>query len=159
MSAILQLNEKLKAFEKQKQDLIKALRKDLKSVLKELFTTIPEIKTIYWTQYTPYFMDGDECIFGINEIMVSNTDKAFVSYPEDLEEYLEEEDSEKHLWADYATSVNKKLITNAEHRKTLREFVNIIHKSDDLIKEIFGDHVRVIGTKTGFRIEDYSDHY
>ena len=159
MSAILQLNDKLKEFEKQKQNLIKALRKDLKGVLKELFANIPEIKTIYWTQYTPYFMDGDECIFGINEIMVSNTDKVFVSYPEDLKDYLEEEDSEENLWADYASSVSKKLVSSADSRKTLRDFVSIIHRSESLIKEVFGDHVRVIGTKSGFRIEDYSDHH
>lgn len=157
MTAIEKFNEKIKAFEQQKRDLVKSLKKDLKEVLKEIFTTIPEIKVIYWTQYTPYFMDGDVCEFSMNDIIVSNCDNEFVDYPEDIFGYLDEEET-KPLWAVCATSPGK-YIANAEHKKLIKDFAKTLYQSEDLMQEVFGDNVRVIGTKKGFRIEDYSDHH
>lgn len=148
MTAITQFNEKLSNFEKQKKILIKELKNDLKDVMKELFATIPDIKTIYWTQYTPYFMDGDECVFSINDILVSNSVKAIADYAGDD---LGDDD----LWAEDANNVSKDYIPNKEHRKTLKDFSSTIHKNQSLIKEIFGDHVKVIGTRNGFKTEEY----
>lgn len=159
MSAIAQLNDNLKAFEKQKKDLIKNVKKDLKSVLKELFSTIPEIKSIYWTQYSPYFNDGDSCTFSLNTILISNTDKAFVDYEgEELDDYLEEDEDSDKFWVIDYYSIDKQYIPNKEHLKLLKDFVNALYKSEELLEEIFGNHVKVIGTKSGFRVEDYSDH-
>lgn len=151
MTAIAQLNEKLVNFEKQKKALVKELKKDLKSVLKEIFNTVPSIKSIYWTQYTPYFMDGDTCEFSINEIIVSNSKDEFVDYAGD------DDFEDDTLWTDNADSVSSEYVPDAAQRKLLKDFSNIVFKSEDLIKEIFGDHVRVIGTKTGFKTEEY-DH-
>ena len=39
----------------------------LKEEFKEFFKKVPEVKVIKWAQYTPYFNDGDACIFGVNE--------------------------------------------------------------------------------------------
>lgn len=38
---------------------------DFEEQARELFQRIPEIEEFSWTQYTPYFNDGDECIFGV----------------------------------------------------------------------------------------------
>ena len=35
----------------------------LKEEFKEFFKKVPEVKVIKWTQYTPYFNDGDPCEF------------------------------------------------------------------------------------------------
>jgi len=32
------------------------------------FRAYPEVKCIYWTQYTPHFNDGEDCVFEVNEI-------------------------------------------------------------------------------------------
>lgn len=157
MTAIEEFIDKIEQFELQKKQLVKSLKKDLKNVLKELFTTIPEIKTIYWTQYTPYFMDGDTCEFSMNEIIISNCDDEFVDYPDDIFGYFDEEETQRR-WAATATSTGK-YIKNAEHREIIKNFVKTIEKSEDLMAELFGNDVRVIGTKKGFRIEDYSDHH
>lgn len=60
-------NEKLKALVNE----IKALKKELTQkakdglmlCLKELFEQHPEVKTLQFAAYTPYFNDGDECTF------------------------------------------------------------------------------------------------
>jgi hypothetical protein len=48
----------------------KALQKYLKEKFKELFIKYPEIETASWTQYTPFFADGDICIFGLTIMIV-----------------------------------------------------------------------------------------
>lgn len=35
---------------------------------KEFFIATPEISTLEWTQYTPYFNDGDECTFRVGDV-------------------------------------------------------------------------------------------
>src|SRR5688572_125580 len=35
--------------------------------LKELLAAHPKIEAVKWTQYTPYFNDGDPCVFSVNE--------------------------------------------------------------------------------------------
>ena len=33
---------------------------------KEIFTKYPELESFGWSQYTPYFNDGDTCVFSAN---------------------------------------------------------------------------------------------
>jgi hypothetical protein len=40
----------------------------------EFFTKNPEFKSVFWTQYTPHFMDGDECVFSVNDVYVKLVD-------------------------------------------------------------------------------------
>src|SRR5688572_33247641 len=42
----------------------------LKEQFKNIFEEYPDLDRISWTQYTPYFNDGDECVFS-----------AYVDYP------------------------------------------------------------------------------
>lgn len=148
MTTIMQISENIVSFKKQKKLFIKELKSDLNLVLKEIFSTIPEIKSIYWIQYTPYFMDGDTCEFSIHDIIVSNTEEALATYPGD-------DCGDDSIWADSADDVEKEYVPNAIHRKLLKNFSALINKSGDLIQEVFGDHVRVIGTKTGFKVQSY----
>lgn len=45
------------------------------SLMKEIFTLYPAVETIQWTQYTPYWCDGDPCEFGVNEATINDTEK------------------------------------------------------------------------------------
>lgn len=38
----------------------------LSEALKAIFEEYPQIESISWTQYTPYFNDGDSCEFSVN---------------------------------------------------------------------------------------------
>lgn len=37
----------------------------LKESSKEVFKKFPDLKSFAWTQYTPYFNDGDVCVFEV----------------------------------------------------------------------------------------------
>ena len=54
----------LKEIQKEHTKILKEMKekvqKQLKPVLKDFMNSHPNIKAIGWTQYTPYFNDGDE---------------------------------------------------------------------------------------------------
>ncbi len=37
------------------------------AVLQPIFDANPTLEAVRWTQYTPYFNDGEPCVFGVNE--------------------------------------------------------------------------------------------
>ena len=43
-----------------------------KETTKEFFSDNPAITAVVWTQYTPYFNDGDTCEFSVNEPTFTN---------------------------------------------------------------------------------------
>jgi len=121
------------------------------SIIKENIRNIFEktqIKAIHWTQFTPYFNDGDECIFGVYRIEVSTNPSATF-------DYYEEENSDIYD-ADYLDS---KVFSDYEI-KLISNLVKVLEDKDivEVLKFSFGDHVAVIATKEGISIQDY-DHY
>ena len=57
-----------------KAELTEKVKNSLSALFQEVFERYPEITVIKWTQYTPYFNDGDTCEFYVNEFYVSNID-------------------------------------------------------------------------------------
>ena len=58
--------EEYKAFLGKAQEEFKEKGGELfKALLSPVFENFPEVNSISWTQYTPYFNDGDECTFGV----------------------------------------------------------------------------------------------
>lgn len=67
--------EKAKEMDNASEELKKTLQDFTKKfrdmyfgeLFKAFFEENPEIHSIQWTQYTPYFNDGDECVFEVND--------------------------------------------------------------------------------------------
>ena len=136
----------------------------LKTAFAEFFDACPEIKAIVWTQYTPYFNDGESCEFGVNDPEF----KAFGQMDED-----EDEDDFGYQYGDscYLSNLEFKrdgrtwrkppippqTLTEREAAivKAARE-IKSIFSEDDLFETVFGDHVIVRATRAGFEIEEYS---
>jgi hypothetical protein len=92
---------------------------------KDLFERFPKLEKISWSQYTPYFNDGDECIFRSNHKHA------------DIEgEGLE-----------YGTADLKEI--ESELSKFMSQFDN------ELLKNLFGDHVQLTVSKEGITVEEY----
>lgn len=112
-----------KAIEQDYNEKIEALQKNIQEQVKPIFEEIlkafPEVKAFQWTQYTPYFNDGEECVFGVN----SDCRVLFDGF----EEFMNEYDSE--------VKKNKAII------ETISSFIDNI--PTDAMKGIFGDHVKV----------------
>jgi hypothetical protein len=57
--------ERIAYFEKQ---LVDSLLISLETVSAQFFKDFPEILSVYWTQHTPHFNDGDACEFSVGDV-------------------------------------------------------------------------------------------
>lgn len=105
----------------------------------KLFEKWPELQSFSWTQYTPYFNDGDTCEFG------ANTD-----WPTVILAGATEEDIEDAYEGVVGESENAE-----EIEKDVKEFLAQIN--DELYQDMFGDHVEITVTAGGIEVEEY-DH-
>ena len=122
--------------DKLKQEYYAEVRKGFDKESKELFNAFPALESFSWPQYTPYFNDGDTCVFrariddpDINGVEGYDIHEAWSTYPAENSELL-----------------------------PLKQAVETFLRSldDDSLLELFGDHVRVIVTRNGATPEEYS---
>ena len=134
------------------------LKDKMKDVFKSFFDSYPEVKTIHWTQYAPYFNDGDECVFSVHEPHFTRT------------EYTELEDRE-HSWGEGDDGIVELSVWDEVEDCYVDAYIDpnlirdmnafsMILQSDaneDIMRSMFGDHVWVKAHRGGFQIDDY-DH-
>ena len=60
-----ELNKQIEAAKKEMRDKSQGL---VEALVKQFLDACPEVTGIHWSQYTPYFNDGDSCEFSVNEI-------------------------------------------------------------------------------------------
>lgn len=122
------------------QEQIKGLLKDaevkareiMDAGFKDIFGRYPDLKEISWTQYTPWFNDGDECVFGVNEPYIK-----FLSDDEGRDEYDLEGEMQGEAYEEVSTFLST-------------------FKDEDM-QRVFGDHVTVVVTRDGIETDGY-DH-
>ena len=103
----------------------------------EVFNKYPNIESFSWTQYTPYFNDGDECTFS-----------AQTQYPQ-----LTFTDGTE-IDIDYGSGdVDAEDVV--EEIAAVKTFLAQFDESD--YEEMFGDHVLVVVSRKGAKIKGY-DH-
>lgn len=137
-----------------------ALKKTHLEKSKELFTEVskkvfeahPKLISFGWRQYTPYFNDGDECTFS------ARTDKPDIN---DIDGY--DVNFGDEFVTDYNSSkvngVYPKIKNNsfdpdlAAALKTVKAFLG--EMKDEVLRDLFGDHVSVRVTAQGTEVEEY----
>jgi hypothetical protein len=68
-TALQKTAEEMQAeFKKVASEFQEKMRSMFTDMTKSFFEAAPEIKAVVWSQYTPYFNDGEECIFRINDL-------------------------------------------------------------------------------------------
>lgn len=154
------LSTDLNSFESEltalKKTYSEKIMKQFSDILRGYFEEDTECKVITWTQYTPYFNDGEECVFRVN-------DPAFYSSEEALEEY--EYDGDLTAPSSYYDELKlydstRKAWRPAEGLEINRGKLSKIIGSDslaDILKLTFGDHVKVTVRPDGITSEEY-DH-
>lgn len=129
------LNKFSQEFEEIKSEFTGRARKMFTASLKELFDQNETLGQIVWEQFTPYFNDGDECVFGVYEpsFVLANA-------LEEEEEYIDRYERE---------------IPRDELNDDMRAVSRFIQNQDDLMQSLYGDHVTVLvkRTKDGIVIE------
>jgi hypothetical protein len=112
-----------------KKEYSKTASEVLEEGFKDIFAKYPEVETISWTQYTPYFNDGDVCEFGINSDVEING---------------------KSEW---------ELEEGAEASPAYQEASDLLTSIDEHVFEhVYGDHVKVTIHRNGKSEVDEYEH-
>ena len=120
----------LKAFETKIEKLKQEFQSLFQERLKVLFDAVPALEAIDLIQYTPYFNDGDTCEFRINSVG-----------------FYDEKDFESDYGANFDSPLEQEALKDA-----LTQF---IYRNADLMKSLYGDHVKVTITPEETTIEEY----
>ena len=125
-------------------------KKAINAAIKEFLTAHPEVESIAWTQYTPYFADGAACEFSVNDTEVKLVD----GDPEagDAEDGYQSTWDLKYTAGKAGRPVPEALIAD------LTSLGKLFGEAEGPMQEVFGDHVRVtIGRDGEAQVEEY-DH-
>jgi hypothetical protein len=113
------------------KDLRAQMKIEAEAMLKEeaikIFEKYPQLESIAWQQYTPYFNDGDPCRFH------ANTDEMMVN-GEWIWDWPETKENE---WVGPAHAMASELIGALSYEE---------------LEDLFGDHAEVYMTRDGFEV-------
>ena len=145
-------NTLIEEYNKMRQEFSKKCQEEINVLFQGIFKEFPELNVIKWNQYTPYFNDGEECIFSVNDPIFSNCDPD----DENLSSYDYEGDDE-NVWAMDGYNHDDKSIPKGlpDVYKKLERII----QSDamaDVMKDAFGDHAEITVSRSGIKIEEYS---
>lgn len=169
------IKNQIKTIEEQKQTLINELSSKFPTLFTPLFEQAPKLNCFSWRQYTPYFNDGDECVFRVNidDLIINGLDldesiaalylyktlqnEEDVCINNEISQKLNYTWYKKRLIGQTGISYNpdydeQTAIVVTQIKDVLREI------SDEFYKELFGDHCTVTVFSDGnIEIEEY-DH-
>lgn len=148
----------------------------LKTVFDGLFDKYPFLNSLNWTAYTPYFCDGDPCIFGVNEIQFTLGPNDF-NLPEwnedDYDGYAEWQSgytlktgpviTTKRIVKNWRNQDEERTYTENSYPNPVAEALgeditklnSIMQGMSDILLDVYGDHVKVTVTRDGTDIETY----
>jgi hypothetical protein len=178
MTIVEQIKAELEAFNAKKQALVEQLREEFPVMFKELFEQSEIIKSIGWTQYSPYFNDGDECTFSANtdELYVNGEHEDYDGIdwlsPYNYGKLVTEEDminndmlAEKtdRSWYKGKQIGQEGLVINPDYNEKesniYNQFVDILTSiPDEFLEDLFGNHVQVTINSDGTISVDGYDH-
>lgn len=117
----------------------------MKGAVEEFFKANPEIKTVTWTQYTPFFNDGEPCEFRVGDPYFSMQDVE----PEDVPRDPEDDDGQRFYstWGAKYYANARPGMNLAPIEKAGQSFRETIGAAPhDLFLAAFGDHMKVVLT-------------
>lgn len=164
------------------KDQIEQMEKQVSNVCREiieekadgLFSKYPQLQTIGWNQFIPYFNDGEPCEFTIYSVSFSPI-KYNLSHSDDsLDEqgfskvnYSENIISDAYGMEDYDDEINSPFKyeygdddrVNEEMKADMIEFNKFISKENlSYMEKIFGSHAVVLINRDGIQFAEYEDH-
>ncbi len=125
----------------------------------EFFAENPEIEYLRWTQYAPYFNDGDPCVFHVYDVHAFLTAQARADFGLDAES---EDDVEGHLYEICRWDMREHKYVYASGRAkeledAVGEFEKALKSLDDFLDTMYGSDTEVRVYRDGHtETEDYS---
>ena len=119
----------------------------------EFFKLYPFMTKVQWVQFTPYFNDGEPCVFSVCDPELELSPSYIATHPglglgtadyqiKDYDVVLTEEEEESERFITCCT-IDKK--ANPELSEAMKA-VQGLFEVEDILKSVFGDHAEVIVT-------------
>lgn len=135
--------------EEAKKEAAEAARSAFADGAKSLLERHPVLNSFGWTQYTPYFNDGDECVFS------ANTDYPHIRFA--AVGCDDDDDDDDCEWSDF--KARRKLVYGGQLTEEESAGLAVIeflrHFDDEAMEAMFGDHVKVTVTRDGTEVDEY----
>ena len=122
-----------------------ALPDDFVDRFAEVFSKYPKLNSFSWNQYTPYFNDGDECVFRVNtdSLIPDFTDEPGEDHDYEYTKGDRIWNSRASKYEDVPVSDEKKL--NNEAYDEIYAIISAI--DDDTMEATYGNHITVTVSK------------
>ena len=123
-----------------------SMQEKMKVIMQEsfqkLFQNIPELYAMSWEQYTPYFNDGDECVFSVREprfIATPELDPNLWENENDLDTALDNADYEYSSFTKPWCYDNPEYNTRDYYKEDIETYNNMVEKlGEERLNEING---------------------
>lgn len=144
--------EELKNLGKEFKRRQKAFEDEAKGLLERAFKEYFEkhgdkVRALTWTQYTPYFNDGEPCVFSVGDMILVPKSEGGEEVDPDDDDFDPDEDGEYLYHADADDPVAK---------QDAVALANFLSEHDEIALAAYDDHVRVTATASGVETERYS---
>lgn len=141
------LQELATNFEKIKMEMVATASAAINLEFAKIFTTYPELTYVRWTQYTPYFNDGEECTFSVNSFAIGNAPDM-----DDVSTYGEYDGDEEGIWSiDYMGRDEREKYSKVYE---LEQFCQT-EIGESVFRATFADHSVVTVTREGIDVQEY----
>lgn len=120
-----------------------------------------DVKAVHWTQYTPYFNDGEPCTFGTGEVTVTlhsqpdpdngPYERGYGCYtPQIKGGHRREYDSANRRWVDVGEALPPHPVL-----PVLSAFTRCFGAHQVSLLKAFGDHAEVHVSRDGIKVDRY----
>jgi hypothetical protein len=151
------LKEKKKEIAKLKAEAQQMASDAFDSFCKEIFEKHPKVESFGWSQYTPYFNDGDTCTFSANTDYISINGE----YVDDSKWVSKTNVTNWGTWnRELKVYEGRTEVPNLDYNEDLSkasdEIVEFLSNFDnDFYITRFGDHAEITVTPDGVDVDEY----
>lgn len=145
---IEQMKEKIEAL---KSEMIDQARTLFYEEVKVIFANYPELQSFGWTQYTPYFNDGDTCSFSCH----GSSDISMNQYGPNPEEDdgFEADEALEYVSVYKSQGVDPNAPWSERAAHDITSLISLL--GDEVMEDLFGDHSEVIVGREKIVVEAY----
>ena len=133
----------------------------LKEVFAEFWEKNPGIKTVLWTQYAPYFNDGDPCEFSVNDVHYTNAEGSDLDNMSGWGEYNGDKEG---IWVEssfdprWSELVPEAIGVDAESCSYLSKLL-CSDVLEDVMEAMFGSDSKIYATREGWILVDFGGEH
>lgn len=130
----------------------------VEEMAKDIFDAFPCVRAIQWTQYTPYFNDGEPCYFSVNEARLALNEDFMESLQASEKQCLYECHDDftefSYRLTDHPNTPTAQVLRKI--KEALEEFQGVLNNLSEAMEEAFGDHQQITISRNGVEAEEYS---